>query len=232
MWLARINLSLAVFNMIPGFPLDGGRVLRSIVWKFNNDLHKATKVAAFTGQIVAFIFIALGIVIVLTGSMFDGIWLAFIGWFLQNAAAASQAQSTLKETLKGVKVMQVMESNLPRIAWHTKLDQLVEDNVLNSGKKIFLVTDNSGEFLRGMLTLRNITDVPRQKWHEMMAEEVMIPRKNFIAVDPESSLLDALQRMDDANVAQLPVMQEDHVLGILTREQIVHYFRLRAEIGM
>ncbi len=231
-WLARINLVLAAFNMIPGFPLDGGRVLRSLIWKINKDLHRATRIAAFSGQLVAFGFIAYGIFTLFTGNFFNGLWLAFIGWFLQNAAAAAVGQSTLKESLRDVPVERVMLRNLPNIPWHTKLDCIVEEHVVPFGERIFLVTDNNGEMLRGLLTLRHVTAAPRQRWPELTAQDVMIPRKDFIAVKPEMQLLDALRIMDDANVAQVPVMVENEVTGILTREEIMHYIRLRADIGL
>lgn len=230
-WLARINLVLAFFNLIPGFPLDGGRVLRSIVWRFNNDLKKATRIAATAGQVVAFGFIAFGVYTIFTGNFFNGLWLAFIGWFLQNAAASAISQSTIQESLRGVPVSQVMLRNLRSIPWHTKLDCVVEEQVIPFGSRIFLVTDNSGTALRGMLTLRSVTAVPRERWPELSAEDVMIPRADFVAVQPDMELIDAMRIMDDAKVNQVPVMENDEVIGILSREEVVHYIRLRSEIG-
>lgn len=230
-WLARINLILAFFNLIPGFPLDGGRVLRSIIWRINKDLKKATRIAAFAGQVVAFGFIAFGIFTIFSGNFFNGLWLAFIGWFLQNAAASAVSSTTVQETLRGVPVSQVMLRDLRSIPWHTKLDCVIEEQVIPFGSRIFLVTDTNGAALRGMLTLRSVTAVPRERWPDLTAEEVMIPRANFIAVRPEMELLDALRIMDDANVAQVPVMEEERVIGILSREEIMHYIRLRSEIG-
>jgi Zn-dependent protease/CBS domain-containing protein len=231
-WLARINLILAFFNLIPGFPLDGGRVLRSIVWKINKDLKKATRIAAVAGQIVAFGFIAVGIFTLFSGNFFNGLWLAFIGWFLQNAAASAVSHATIQETLKGVTVSEVMQTDLRSIPWHTRLDCVIEEQVIPFGSRIFLVMDNSGIALRGLLTLRSVTAVPRERWPDLTAQDVMIPRAKFVAVGPDMDLIDALRIMDDANVAQVPVMEQEKVVGILSREEITHYLRLRSEIGL
>jgi Zn-dependent protease/CBS domain-containing protein len=231
-WLARINLILAAFNMIPGFPLDGGRVLRAIIWKVNKNLHKATRIAALSGQVVAYGFITYGIYTLFTGEFFNGLWLAFIGWFLQNAAASGMTQSTLKESLRGIPVSGVMLRDIPRVPWSKKLDCVVEEDVLPSGGRIFLVTDNNNESLRGLLTLRNVTATPRERWPDLTVQDVMVPRSSFIVVQPEMEMLDALRVMDDANVAQVPVLSNGDVVGILTREEVMHYIRMRAEIGV
>lgn len=231
LWLARINFLLAFFNMIPGFPLDGGRVLRAIIWKLTDNLNQATRVAAHSGQLIAFGFISFGIFTIFGGNLFNGIWLTFIGWFLQNAAASTIAQFTVHQSLRGVKVSQVMIKDLPTIPWHMQLDKIIEEQVLPKGSRIFLVTDNTGNYLRGMLTLRSVTAVPRERWSSVNAEEVMIPRRMFIAVGPGTELLEALKKMDDANVNQIPVMEDNEVIGILTRQEIVHYIRLRSELG-
>ncbi len=231
-WLARINLMLALFNMIPGFPLDGGRVLRAAVWHFSGDLRKATRIATFAGQVIAFGFIGYGLMTIFTGNLYNGIWLAFIGWFLQNAAASTYSQVTVQETLRGVTVDQVMESELDHIPWNTHLKDLVESKVLQEGKRLFIVTDASGQTVRGMVTVRNITNVPREQWDDMVVDQVMIPRRELVSVTPTTQLLDALRVMDDANVAQLPVIENEKVNGFLCRDHVLRYIRLRSEIGL
>jgi len=231
-WLARINLLLALFNMIPGFPLDGGRVLRAVVWHFSGDLRKATRIATFAGQIIAFGFIGYGLITIFTGNLYNGIWLAFIGWFLQNAAASTYSQVTVQETLRGVTVAQVMDSEIDRIPWNTRLKDLVDGKVMQEGKRLFIVTDTAGDMLRGMVTVRNITNVPRDQWDEMVVDQVMIPRRDLVSVTPSAQLLDALKLMDDSNVAQLPVIENDTVNGFLCRDHVLRYIRLRSEIGL
>ncbi|MEM5773418.1 MAG: site-2 protease family protein [Anaerolineaceae bacterium] len=231
-WLARINLLLAAFNLIPGFPLDGGRVLRSILWRFNRSLQKATRITATIGQIVAFGFIIYGVFALFSGNFFNGLWLAFIGWFLQNAAASSVGQTTLTEILRGVPVSAVMKKDIPSVPWFKKLDCVIEEDVLPTGWRIFRVTDGNDMSLRGLLTLRSVTAVPRERWPDLTAQEVMIPRSQFVTVTPDMEMLDALRVMDDANIAQAPVIDQDEMIGILTREDLTHYIRLRAEIGV
>lgn len=230
LWLARINLLLALFNLIPGFPLDGGRILRAIIWQVSGSLHRATQAAAFIGQLVAFGFIGWGLYTIFTGSFFNGIWLAFIGWFLQNAAAASYAQVNLEEILRGIKVSQVMNRDYQAVPSILSLNQLVEEKVLAGGQRTFFVSDNGHP--RGMLTLRDVAAIPQSKWRFTTVEQVMVPLKRLTQVQPNLELLSALQIMDKANVAQVPVIEGDSLVGLLSREQVLHYIRTRAELGI
>jgi len=230
LWLARINFILAVFNMIPGFPLDGGRVLRSVVWKFTGNYLGSTQIAAFTGQLIAFGFIGWGVFTVLRGNLFNGLWLVFIGWFLQNAAATSYSQANMRELLKGTKVAQVMSTECMRIPSQLPLSRLINDHILTGGNRCFLVTE--GDVLRGILTLRDISKTPRSNWDRITTGEVMLPWEKLVQVHPEMELLEALQKMDDNNIAQVPVTRNSRLAGMLSREQVLHYIRLRGEIGL
>lgn len=230
MYLLRINFILAVFNMIPGFPLDGGRVLRSIIWRFTGNFQRASQVASFTGQLVAFGFIGWGIYSIFTGQFLNGLWLAFIGWFLQNAAASSYQQTNLQQSLRGIRVNQVMEQDCIRVPSLTPISQVVEERVLTGGERCFFVSDNGK--LQGMLTLRDISQIPQQKWRFTTIQQVMVPANNLVTVEPQTELLIAMQTMDNANIAQVPVVENGELLGVLTREQIVHYLRTRAELGI
>ncbi len=231
-WLARINLMLAVFNLIPGYPLDGGRVLRAVVWGTTKSLPKATTVAAWVGQLVAFIFIGIGVFTIFNGNLFNGLWLAFIGWFLQNAAASSLSQATLQRSLKGIRVSQVMNSQYLAIPSNLTLKELVEEQMLKGGQRIFLVADSCPDELCGMITIKDLKEVPREAWQRTTVREAMVPRERLVSVRPQAELLDALHIMDDHNVAQLPVMEGEAVRGVLSREQILHYIRLKSEIGV
>jgi Zn-dependent protease/CBS domain-containing protein len=229
-WLARINLMLAAFNLIPGFPLDGGRVLRAIVWRWTGSLARATKVAAFTGQLAAFGFIGWGIFAMFSSNFFNGLWLVFIGWFLQNAAASSQAQTNLEELLRGITVGRVMSRDYSKVPGTLSLSQLVEENVLAGGHRYFLVGESG--HVRGMVTLRDVTAVPQRKWQFVTTEQVMVPLKRLTHVQPDTGLMEALQTMDNADVAQLPVMNGEDVVGMVSRDQVLHYVRTRAELGI
>jgi Zn-dependent protease/CBS domain-containing protein len=229
-WLARINLILALFNMIPGFPLDGGRVLRAAVWQVTGNFHRATRLAASTGQVVALGFIGWGVFTILGGNFFNGLWLAFIGWFLQNAAATTQTQSSMQQSLRGVTVAQAMSRECTKVPSLLPLSQLVEERILNGGQRCFFVTDNG--HLHGLLTLRDITAIPQQKWRYITTGQVMVPLDHLTWVEPGTELVTALQKMDDANVAQVPVVEGDEIVGTLSREQVLRYIRLRAELGV
>jgi len=229
-YLARINFLLAAFNMIPGFPLDGGRVLRALVWRFTGSFHRATKAASSTGQLVALGFVGVGVYTIFNGGLFNGLWLAFIGWFLQNAAASSLAASNMQQSLRGITVGQVMSRECARVPSLLPLSQLVAERVLNGAQRCFFVFDNG--HLRGLLTLREITAVPQRKWGFTTAEQIMVPLERLTRVGPDTDLMEALQMMDSANVNQVPVVDEGDVVGTLSREQVLHYIRLRAELGV
>ncbi len=229
-WLARINLILAVFNMIPGFPLDGGRVLRAIVWKLTGNFYRATQVASFSGQLVAFGFIGVGLLTMLTGNLFNGLWLIFIGWFLQNAAAATYAQTNVQQLLRDVTVSQAMTQECALVPENISLQRLVEEYVLTGGRRCFFVTDR--DQLRGLVSLTDIAKIPRDNWVAVAVGDVMVPWERLIRVEPATPLLRALQIMDDASVSQVPVVSAGRLVGMLSREQVLRYIRTRAELGI
>ena len=229
LWLGRINLILGVFNLIPGFPLDGGRVLRAMIWKVTDNFQRATQAASFSGQVVALGFIVFGMMTIFTGSLFNGVWLVFIGWFLQNAAANSYAQANVREMLRGVTVAQVMQTEPPHVPGRISLEQLVEEKVLTGAQRYFFVDENG--WLQGLLTLKDITALPRKDWGRILVQEAMVPLERLVQVRPEMKVLEALQAMDDANVAQVPVMESGRMVGLLTREQVLRYIRVLGEIG-
>lgn len=229
-WLARINLILALFNMIPGFPLDGGRVLRSLLWKRTGSLTRATRVAATTGQLVAFGFIGVGVYTIFNGDFFSGIWLAFIGWFLQNAASASVTQTKVQEALRDVSVEQVMQRDFPRLPGLLSLRQIVEQYVLGGGQKTFFVDEEGSA--KGLLTLGDIRRIPQRMWAFTRADKAMIPLNNLIQVRADTPLQEALQEMEQAQVAQMPVVNEGAVVGVLSRDDVMNHIRLRAELGI
>ncbi|CAA9545381.1 MAG: hypothetical protein AVDCRST_MAG19-418 [uncultured Thermomicrobiales bacterium] len=231
LWLAGTNLALLLFNLLPGYPLDGGRLLRAAVWHFTGSERKGLRVAAIGGQLVAFGLMGLGAFWILSGDFVSGLWLIFVGWFLQNTAVAEQAGSTLQAQLSGTTVAQAMVMEIePRVPSRLKLRQLVDDVALPSGQRYFLVID--GDEPRGLVTLRDLAKVPRERWDWASVGEVMVPWAQLQRVAPETELLTALRLMDDARIGQLPVVQNDRAIGLLTREEILHYLRLRAEVGL
>jgi len=227
-WLARLNLVLALFNLLPGFPLDGGRMLRAVVWRVTGSERRAAQAAMISGQILAFGLMGFGALTVLSGNFANGVWLIFIGWFIQNAAASETAGTTMETTLRGVTVGQAMGPEEPRIPSRLKLRQLVDDYILATGHRHFLVID--GDVPRGIVGLRDVTTVPRDRWDWTSVADVMTPWPRSTWVTPDVDLVTALRMMDDARVGQVPVMENGVPCGLLTREEVLRYLRLRMEL--
>ncbi len=236
-WLAVINLSLLLFNLIPGFPLDGGRILRALIWQYTGDERRASQVALFTGQIAAFGLMGLGGIIILNGNFSNGIWLIIIGWFLQNAAVTEVAGGNLERMLEGVRVEHVMRRDWPRVPIRLKVRQLVDDYVLGPGapgQRAFMVDDDAIDPPRGLVTLTEVAHVPRDRWDWTGLADIMVPWPRVIKVGPNEPLIAALRTMDDHGINQMPVVTGEDgliVVGLLTREQVLRYLRLQAELG-
>jgi CBS domain-containing protein len=230
LWLARINLAVALFNLLPGSPLDGGRVLRAAVWAWTGSFDRANRTAAASGEVLALVLIGVGTLRAMGGDVAGGIWIALIGWFLHSAVVAGRAQAALRDLLRGVTVSQAMARECLSIAPGLTLERLVSEEVLGAGRRCFVVAEDGK--LRGLLTLHEVKGVPRDRWDRVTVDEVMQPAKALATVGAEENLLKALEQMDDANVAQLPVVDDGQWLGMLDRERIVHYMRVRAELGV
>lgn len=228
-YLGRVNLLLGVFNMIPGFPMDGGRILRAAIWKVTGDHYRATRAASFTGRLVAFGFIAYGVFSVFTGNLGSGIWMGFIGLFLLNLAGSASAQAKIQQKLDGVRVEQVMSRNYPTIPGETTLERLAVAVLSENSRGTYLVTDVSRP--PGILTLREISKVPRQLWSVTKAREVMKPWDQSVQVSPDMPVLTALQEMEAGDLRLVPVVEGLDVLGVLSREKVLNYLRLRTELG-
>jgi Zn-dependent protease len=229
-YLARINLMLALFNLIPGFPLDGGRVLRALLWGLGGSFSTATHWASRVGRGVAFLFILWGVGQMFLGNFLNGLWIAFIGWFLNNAAESSYQQVVLKETLAGVTARDVMTQQCLTVPSDLRLDTLVNEQVLGAGHRCFFVADNGD--LEGLITLHNIRSVPRDRRGALTASQVMTPVEALFRARTDEDVLSLLQRMDEADVNQVPVMDNGYLLGMITRENLLHYIRLRSELGV
>jgi len=229
-WLARINLLLLLFNLIPGYPLDGGRILRAVVWHLSGSEKTGWKTAMVSGQIVSFAFMGFGAFMILGGNVANGIWLIFIGWFLQNATAAEQTAKTVQNQLAGATVRQAMAmTDEPRVPSRMKLRQLVDDYVLTHGQSYFLVIDD--DIPRGVVTLTAVTQIPRDKWDWTSVSEVMTPWSSLTRVEARTDLLDALRIMEENKFSHMPVVDNDRLVGLLTRDEIIRFLRLRAELG-
>ena len=228
MWLGVINIALGVFNLIPGFPLDGGRVFRAIVWWITGNADQATRIASLVGQFVAFVFIIWGIFRFFNGAGFGGLWLAFIGWFLLDAARASYAQLQITETLRGIRVGDVMTQDCPRVDGRDNLQTLVDEHLLRTGQRCFVVEENGS--IAGIITPHEVKAVARTRWPYTTVDEVMQTLDRLYAVKPDTSVTDALEIMGREDVNQLPVIKDGRLAGIISRAHILRTLQTRAEL--
>ena len=229
-WLTWINVLLAAFNLIPGFPLDGGRILRALVWHQTRDYRRATRIATGVGRGIAYAFIAAGIVLVLVRqSWFDGIWLVLIGWFLNDAARASYQQVLLRDALVGITARQVTDYASPLVPPHMNLAELVDQYVLPTGRSCFLIS--WGAELEGMVTLQQIKKVPSIRRATTTAQDIMTPATKLKVAHADQDLLGVLQQMNGENTNHIPVVEAGKVTGIINREEIARFLRTRAEFG-
>ena len=223
-YLALINVMLAVFNLIPGFPLDGGRIFQAIVWGITHSFQRATIVAATTGRFFGYGFIFLGVWQALSGNFFNGLWIAFIGWFIESAAGGQLQQQLLKGLVTGHKVSEVMDPNFEPVSGSETLQHLVDNQVLAHGRRFFIVED--GEGAAGLLTLSDIRRVPRSAWPEARVAQAMVPPEKVITIPADAELWTALEKMGRDGVNQLPVLSEGRIVGVLSRDGLVHFLRV------
>ena len=228
-YLAYINLALVLFNLIPGYPLDGGRVFRAIVWAITKNMRRATLIAANVGRFFAMVFIFVGVWQMFSGNFGGGLWIAVIGWFLDNAASAQVHQVMFQGLLVGHRVSQAMNTQCASVLGSLTLQDLVDKHILTSGQRCFLV--NRSDDTVGLMTLHRIKEVPRSEWVTTSAAQVMLPWEELKRVDPDAELWAALQEMDRDGVNQMPVTRDHKVIGMLSREDVITFLRTLQELG-
>jgi len=230
-WLALINVILALFNLIPGFPLDGGRIFRALVWQKTHNYHKATSIATKVGQGIAYAFIAVGLALIFALRLwFNGLWLIFIGWFLHDAARASYQQVLLRDALIGVTARQVTDYGCPSIPSHLNLTELIQQYILPTGRSCFLVTQ--GAELEGMVSLQQIKKVPRTRWGITFVQDIMTPASKLKVAYAEQDILSVLQEMNGEGADHIPVIEAGKLIGVINREDLTRLLRTRADFGI
>ena len=228
-WLAIINVTLAAFNLIPGFPLDGGRVFRSLMWRFSGNYQRSTRIATRLGQGVAYAFILGGILwMFLLRDWLSGLWLMLIGWFLQGTASMSYRQAQWREALHGLTASQMMTSEYVVVPPGITVSQLVREHVLPRGYHLFLIAE--GDRLRGILTMHNIKSVPQSKWDMTQVEQIMVPPERLKVASPDQDALSIAEKMDENEINQMPVVSEGRVMGLVTRDNLLRFLRTRTEL--
>ncbi len=228
-YLAFINLLLGGFNLLPGFPLDGGRVLRSIVWGATGSVRRATQVASYVGQAFGLGLVLWGLFGVLSGQILSGLWTAFIGWFLNSAAESSRTEQALQENLAGIKVAQVMDPSPPITSPRTSVYDFVFQHVLREGERAVLVMDE--DQLVGIVTVTDAGGLPQEQWPSTQVSRVMT-RPPLRTVQSGAALSAALELLVDGRFNQVPVVDRDRVVGLITRAGVLQYLQLRDELHL
>ena len=230
MWLGVINIGLAIFNMIPGFPLDGGRVLRGVLWWITGNARRATTIAARVGQIIAFLMIIYGVMQFFAGSGVNGLWLAFIGWFLLSASRESYAQMVVSEGLRGLRVGDVMSGDYPTVDANVNLQMFAEDHLMRSGRRFFVVTVNGTP--EGVVTLNEVNEISRARWPYTTVGDVMRPLNRTRTVGPNTPVTEALEVMASQDLNQLPVVSGGSLAGLISRSHILQLIQTRAQLHL
>lgn len=231
--LAYINISLGLFNLVPGFPLDGGHIFRAFVWSINKDFARATRISALTGQVFAYGMIALGAMSAFTsyqplGGAVGGIWLAFIGWFILSAAKQTQAQVEARGALEGLRVADIMSPEVYTVGREISLEDYAREMV-RTGRRAHLVV--AGDQLVGLVTAEALNSVPQHDWDVTSVQAVMLPKDKLLWAAPEEPALSLLDRMRTIGLQQLPVIAGGSVVGVVTRDSIMRVLQTRHMLG-
>lgn len=230
-YLSFANILLGVFNMVPGFPLDGGRVLRAVLWGITHNYQRATAIAAGVGQGIGVLFILGGILqaLFVPAAFLSGIWIALIGWFLQGAAASSYRQLRLREGLRGFTARDLMTPECPRVPPDTPVQTVVDEYLLGRGVRCLLVSDDQRTY--GLVTVHQVRQVPKERWAFTPIRDALTPLERLVAVSPQEDAYRVLEVLDEAGVNQVPVVEDGRAVGLITREHILHFLRVREELG-
>lgn len=236
LWLGPVNILIGLFNLIPGFPLDGGRILRSILWAITDNFRKATRWATALGQGIGWLMILAGIAMifgtnlpVLGTGITNGIWLAFIGWFLINAASQSYQQVLVEDMLEGVPVTRLMREPAPAVPPDLPVSDLVYEHVMRGDERAFPVVE--GDRLLGVVYAENLRDIDRSAWDTTTVRDVMVPQADLEVVTPREDAMDAFQKLASKEMRQIPVVQNGKLVGMLRRRDILRWLKLRSEMS-
>ena len=229
-YLVYINLVLGAFNLVPGFPLDGGRVLRSILWKTMNNMRRATEWAANAGKVVAWGLFAYALFLVFDGQYIGGIWMAAIAWFLHNAASNSVQQQVFETRLSRVRAMDVVRADEPTVPPGLSVAELIDDYLLPTNRRAVAVTDNGR--LVGIVTVSDILKVPAAERGRVMVAEVMGGREGLHTIAAKARVQDAVELLAEHDLEQLPVVDDGRFVGLLTRADVMRQLQLREALDV
>ena len=224
-WLAYFNIMIALFNLIPGLPLDGGRILRAVLWMRTGNFNRATLIAAFIGWGIGLALIVGGIVfIIVTRGWYTGLAMIFSGWILENASRNYRKQQLIREALRGITSRYMMTENYTTIKKELTFT-LVRDYIVNSGQHCFVVVED-GE-LMGILTLHDI-QIPEKLWDSTLISSIMTSIDKLEVAYPDEPVAYLLEQMDESNIKQIPVLEGGKIVGMVERYKIIRFLRARA----
>jgi Zn-dependent protease/CBS domain-containing protein len=232
-WLSLVNFSLALFNLIPGFPLDGGRILRSILWGATGNFPRSTRIASRTGEAIGFLMIAFGVGAALFGrragfGVFEGLWIAFIGWFLLNMARQSYAQVQTQGTLAGLTVADIMVPDAPTVPRDLSLEEYSHEVARSKSRTHLVVADGH---LAGLMTLDALKAVPQSEWTGTSVQAVMLPRDRVYWTTPQETALALMERMRNDGLQEVAVVDNERVVGLVTLDSVAQAVQIRAELN-
>ena len=233
-WLGSINVVLGLFNLVPGYPLDGGRVLRSILWAITNNLRKATRWASYVGQGIAWLMIVSGISMIFGvripffgEGLVNGVWLILIGWFLNNASSRGYQQLVIKDVLEDVPVRRMTKRNPPTVPQNITVDDLVENYIMQTDDHAFPVMED--DKLVGIVCLDDVRKVPGSERSSKNVSDIMTPKSKLLTVGPDDKANEALQTISKEAIRQLVVMEDDELFGLIRRRDIVRFLQLQSD---
>ena len=229
-WLSLVNFSLAMFNLVPGFPLDGGRILRAILWGATGSFLRATRIASRTGEAIGFALIAVGVGAALFGrrAMFGGLWTAFIGWFLLNMARQSYAQAKAESTLAGLTAADIMAPDAPTVLRDLSLEEYSREVTRSKARTHLVVADGH---LAGLMSLDALKSVPESEWAATSVQAVMLPRERVSWTAPQETALALVERMRQEGLQQVAVVDDERVVGLVTLDSVAQAVQIRSELG-
>ena len=228
-WLGYINIGLAIFNLIPGFPLDGGRILRAIIWRIKGSAELSTRSAAQVGRVIAIFMIVFGILRLFSGGGFSGLWISFIGWFLLDAAGASYAQAEFQTVLRGARVRDAMTRDCPTVDGNTNLQTFTEDFLLRTAQRCFVVAENG--VVAGIITPNEVKLVEQPRRRFTLVSEVMRPLGELRTVTQDTPMSEVLETMAREDLNQLPVIADGRLEGIISRSDVLQCLQTRIELN-
>ncbi len=228
-YLGVLNVALAVFNLLPGFPLDGGRLFRSLVWKMTGDVTKATRVASTGGKWLGYVLVGLGILQAFSGNMLGGLWLVFIGWFLRNAAITSYEQHVVRMVLEGVRAAETMTRNPETVPSDLTVQDLVDDYFMRRRYQAFPVVDDGHPV--GIVTLHQVKELPREEWSARTVGSIMAQARDGMTVRPEESMTSVLEKMEASGVRRVLVTRDGRLEGIITATDVAGWLDRARQLG-